>query len=112
MEEKIMNKDRLQKIGKRIEKIRGNRSKRSFGKQLGMSGQYLASIEKGTNCLSTEKLVTLCETENISANYVLFGKDIVNEDLKHLISNLIPSGLSEAFDVIEKVTDVIKSLND
>lgn len=110
MEEKIMNKTRLEKIGKRIEKIRGNRSKRSFGKQIGISGQYLASIEKGENCLSTEKLISLCESENISADYILFGKDIVNESLKDSISKLIPNQLSEAFVVIEKITEVIKNL--
>ncbi|MCI8444555.1 MAG: helix-turn-helix transcriptional regulator [Clostridia bacterium] len=111
MEKKIMNKKRLEKIGQRIEKIRGNRSKRSFGKQIGISGQYLASIEKGENCLSTEKLISLCENENISADYILFGEDIVNESLKDSISELIPNQLSDAFGVMEKVIDVIKNLD-
>lgn len=80
-------------IGKRIKNIREdmNMTKEEFAKKLGISGQYLGIVERGGSCLSIEKLKTLCDITNLSADYILFGKD------KNLIDNT-KNNLSEFSD--------------
>lgn len=64
-------------IGQRIRKVRESMqlTKEAFAKEIGISGQYLGLIEHGKNCLSFEKLKVLCDFTNLSADYILFGKD-------------------------------------
>lgn len=72
-----------EEIGKRIREIRENMgmTKEKFAKLLGISGQYLGVVEHGKSYLSIEKLKILCDLTNLSADYILFGKD------NHMISN-------------------------
>lgn len=64
-------------IGLRIREIRLNNglSKQAFAGLLGISGQYLGMIERGNGSLSVEKLQILCNLTNLSADYILFGKN-------------------------------------
>jgi len=64
-------------IGKRIKEIRENMgmTKESFAKEIGISGQYLGIVEHGKSYLSIEKLKVLCDFTNLSADYILFGRD-------------------------------------
>ncbi len=76
-------------LGKRISKIRKdlNMNKEQFAKLIGISGQYLGTVENGVNGLSLEKIITLCKKTNVSADYLLFGKkNITDENLKKLFS--------------------------
>lgn len=76
-------------IGKRITKIREDLdlNKEEFAREIGISSQYLGMIEKGNNCLSVEKLKTLCEYTNLSADYILFGReDNLTRNTKELLS--------------------------
>lgn len=76
-------------IGKRITKIREDLelNKEEFAREIGISSQYLGMIEKGSNCLSVEKLKTLCEYTNLSADYILFGReDNLTRNTKELLS--------------------------
>lgn len=77
-----------EEIGKRIKSIREEMkmTKEDFAKAIGISGQYLGIIERGGSCLSVEKLKALCDFTNLSADYILFGKDkdIVNNTKKLL----------------------------
>ena len=72
-----------EEIGKRIRQIREDMgmTKEKFAKLLGISGQYLGVVEHGKSYLSIEKLKVLCDLTNLSADYILFGKD------NYLISN-------------------------
>lgn len=72
-----------EEIGKRIRQIREDMgmTKEKFAKLLGISGQYLGVVEHGKSYLSIEKLKVLCDLTNLSADYILFGKD------EQLISN-------------------------
>lgn len=65
-------------IGKRIRQIRESMclTKDAFAKEIGITGQYLGLIEHGQNCLSIEKLKILCDFTGVSADYILFGKDL------------------------------------
>ena len=64
-------------IGIRIKNIRENMgvSKEKLAGMLGVSGQYLGMVEHGKGCLSIEKIGKLCQITNLSADYILFGKD-------------------------------------
>lgn len=64
-------------FGKRIKNIRENMqmTKEEFSKLIGISGQFLGLVERGKNYLSIEKIKRLCEVTNLSADYILFGKD-------------------------------------
>lgn len=93
-------------IGKRITEIRKsmNMNKEQFAKLIGMSGQYLGTVEKGINGLSLDKLVTISKKTNISADYILFGKQSINNSLFiDKFSNLSDSQISHAFKILEEL---------
>ena len=100
-----------EEIGKRIKKIRENMgmTKESFAKQLGISGQYLGLIEHGKNCLSIEKLKILCDFTNLSADYILFGKNqnMVN-DTKDRLAEFTENQIELGCDMIKKLALFIK----
>ena len=84
-----MKAEMKKQIGKRVAEIRTNTMKMSredFAKMLGMSVQYLGTIERGQNCLSVEKIILLCDKVNISIDYLLLGR-ISNDD--GIIMNLL-----------------------
>jgi len=91
-------------MGKRIEKLRLKHglSRGQFGRRVGISGQYLGLVEKGVRGLSVDSIVKICNTMDVSADYLLFG-----------ISN--PAEVTDAFDglsyeQIEIVLDIIKKV--
>ena len=100
-----------EEIGERIKKIRENMgmTKESFAKQLGISGQYLGLIEHGKNCLSIEKLKILCDFTNLSADYILFGKNqnMVN-DTKDILAEFTENQIELGCDMIKKLALFIK----
>ncbi len=69
---------RWKQIGERIEKVRKQNalSLRLLGEITGISGQYLGQVEKGKGGLSVESVVQLCNTMNVSADYLLFGRGL------------------------------------
>ena len=64
-------------IGLRIKRIRETMgfTKEKLANMLGASGQYLGMVEHGKGCLSIDKIGKLCQITNLSADYILFGKD-------------------------------------
>lgn len=93
-------------IGKRIKNIRENMNmtKEDFAKAIGISGQYLGIVERGSSCLSVEKLKALCDFTNLSADYILFGKDA------NLIKNTKETLLDFTDNQIEIGCDMLKNL--
>lgn len=86
-------------IGLRIRAIREkmNLTKEEFSKKIGISSQYLGMIEKGKNNISIETLKLLCDFTNLSADYILFGKEenLTNETkelLKKFTNEQIENG--------------------
>lgn len=77
-----------EEVGERIRQIREDMAltKEKFAKLLGISGQYLGVVEHGKSYLSIEKLKILCDLTNLSADYILFGKDeqLINNTQKVL----------------------------
>ena len=100
-------------IGKRIENIRNDlgMSKAKFGELIGVSGQYLGTVEKGKNGFSVDVIVNICEQTGISADYILFG---IDDPIQKINTSRCLSGLSQeqieiAFDVIKRIAEFIKS---
>lgn len=99
-------------IGKRIKNIRENMNmtKESFAKQLGISGQYLGMVERGKSYLSIEKLKILCDITNLSADYILFGKDNnIKNDTKEILSEFSDEQLEIGCDMLKKLALFIKN---
>ncbi len=93
-------------IGERIKNIRENMNmtKENFAKQIGISGQYLGLVEHGKNYLSIEKLKVLCDFTNLSADYILFGrdKDIII-DTKNILSEFSEDQIKAGCDMLKKL---------
>lgn len=98
-------------IGKRIKNIRENMNmtKESFAKLLGISGQYLGMIEHGKSYLSIEKLKILCDITNLSADYILFGKDTnIKNETREILSEFSDEQLEIGCDTLKKLALFIK----
>ena len=100
-----------EEIGKRIKNIREsmNMTKESFAKQIGISGQYLGLVEHGKNYLSIEKLKILCDFTNLSADYILFGKNpnILN-DTKNILTEFDENQINTGCELIKKLALFLK----
>jgi len=98
-------------IGERIKNIRENMNmtKENFAKLLGISGQYLGLVEHGKNYLSIEKLKVLCDITNLSADYILFGKDkdIIN-DTQNLLSEFSQEQIEAGCNALKNLAVFIK----
>lgn len=100
-------------IGNRIKNIRKqmNLSKDEFAKNIGISGQFLGMIENGKNFLSIEKLKNLCEFTNLSADYILFGKDNTStNNLKELLKAFSNEQIEAGCETIKKLALFIKEI--
>ena len=99
-------------IGKRIQQIRENMhiTKEAFAKEIGISGQYLGLIEHGKNYLSVEKLKSLCDYTNLSADYILFGKDLnVVNDTREILTEFSNEELISACQTLKDLALYLKS---
>ena len=99
-------------IGKRIKLIRESMgiTKEAFAKEIGISGQYLGLIEHGKNYLSVEKLKVLCDFTNMSADYILFGKDQnLITDTKNMFSEFSEEQILNACETLKDLAIYIKT---
>lgn len=107
MEENDVKKE----IGERIKLIRTSLGmpKEVFGRLFGATGQYVGIIEKGNSNLSMDKLVALCEATNISADFILFGKDTnLTLKTKKTLCSYTDKQLIAACDALGKLAIFIK----
>lgn len=66
-------------IGERLRKIRGNRTREQFATIIGLSPRYIADIESGAKVMSGETINKICINAKVSADYLLFGKEFIDE---------------------------------
>ena len=102
-------------FGKRVEKIRTDMgmTKEKFGKMIGVSGQYLGTVEHGANGFAMETIAAICEKTGVSADYLLFGK---NEQLNEIanrtvFSDFSPEQIGVAFDILKKMAIFLRTDN-
>ena len=87
-----------------------NMSKECFAKKLGITGQYLGMVEKGQCYLSIEKLKKLCDLTELSADYILFGKNYsLTADTKKIISEFSEKQIETACIAIKDIAMLIKN---
>lgn len=98
-------------IGQRITKVREEMglTKEEFAKQLGITGQYLGTVERGKSVLSVEKLKKLCDFTHLSADYILFGKD-TNKQIKveKMLSEFSEEQILTGCEALEKLALFLK----
>lgn len=102
-----------EEIGKRIRLARENMkmTKEEFAKAIGISGQYLGIVERGGSCLSVEKLKLLCDLTNLSADYILFGKDTnIMQSTKDTLSNFTTSQIENACKALQELALFMKDV--
>ncbi|MBP3542894.1 MAG: helix-turn-helix transcriptional regulator [Lachnospiraceae bacterium] len=63
--------------GKRIRdyRVKNNLTQARFAETLDVSTNFISEIETGKKSISLETLCRVCEKYNLSADYILFGKD-------------------------------------
>ena len=99
-------------IGIRISNLRKsmNMNKKQFAKLIGISGQYLGTVESGVNCLSLHSLINLCKNTNVSADYIFFGKkNFIDKTLKKLFFDMNEVQINSAFKILENIALFIKN---
>jgi len=64
-------------IGSRIRSTREHLryTQEGLGKLVGVNTQHISDIERGESGFTVAKLMRFCEILNISADYILFGKE-------------------------------------
>lgn len=62
-----------EKVGKRIRNIRGAKTQEEFGAELGVTKQYISSVETGRQKPSIELLYNISARYSVSVDYVLNG---------------------------------------
>lgn len=103
-----------EEFGLRIKNIRENMkmTKEEFAKLIGISGQYLGLVEHGKNYLSIEKLKVLCDLTNLSADYILFGKDTnLIDNTIILLSEFSQEEIKNGCETLKRLALMLKNIN-
>lgn len=97
-----------QKIGKRIKKLRkaNGYTQQAFAEKIGLSTNYLSDIERGISFPRIDKLVTIINSLQCSANDVFedvidCGYKVKASRLSEMIDELPPQQQAKVFSVIE-----------
>lgn len=63
-------------IGKRIQTSReqAGLTQEQLAERLGLSTQFLSTVERGANGTSVENIIKLCDILNVSSDWILLGK--------------------------------------
>jgi transcriptional regulator with XRE-family HTH domain len=97
-------------VGKRIAELRSERnlSQVQFGKTLGISGQYVGRIERGTINISAKLIVKICDETGVSADYLLFG--IIEPNyITEALNGLSREQIQIVLEIIKKAANFIRS---
>lgn len=98
-------------IGQRIREARRNQeaTQLQFSEEIFISSNFLSEIENGKKGLSCETLYNICETQKISADYLLFGNIKENEEVSDS-ELIIETATKMKSDELSVVIDYLKSL--
>ena len=110
-------KNRIKEI-----RIQNNLNKKSFAESIDVSPSAITHIEDGSKIPSTETIMKICQKYNISADYILFGKQLqeknmfenLNKTDRDIVTYIIETAnkRNDPVVVIEKEKDIFKNLND
>lgn len=102
--------DLKKEIGDRIRKIRleQNHTQAQFAESIDISINFLSEIENGKKGMSQETIYKLCTHYNVSADYLIFGKQHSENSttlskITDLASALTPNELSCTIDYLNSL---------
>jgi len=100
-------KENMILIGKRLRKQREklNMTREEFAEKACISPQFLAEIENGKKGMSVTTLYKICNSYNLSADYLLFGR--LSNDVYPDNKSLTEPYLSYTEDILEIVNNII-----
>jgi len=98
-------------VGQRIQDIRSGKSltQAQFGKLFGVSRQVIGNIERGQK-LSVELVADICKKTGVTADYILFGSDLLLSDFP-LLSDFSAEQIEIGFDIIKEIAKLIRTKN-
>ena len=105
-------KSTKKEIGKRITKIRNelDMTKEQFARHIGITPQYLGTLESGENCFSIEKLIQFCKKVNISTDYLLLGKISFSDNyIKELLKEYTEEQVESELVTIRALVKLVKT---
>ena len=108
VEVKAMNDTLLKQIGGRIRNSRESidYTREMFAEKAGISPQFLAEIENGKKGMSADTIYSLCEAFSLSADYILFGRISIENDLAPINKDF--NALSkENYSLLEEIIKVM-----
>ena len=91
-------------IGERIRKLReqNNWSRDIFSEKIGISNMYLCQIEKGQKNGSLPLIVKICETLNVSLDFLIYGNNSIDVNKQEIIE-LINNASNKQLKIIKEV---------
>lgn len=101
-------KDEKLMIGQRIRdfRVKNHLTQAQLAEDLDVSSNFISEIETGKKNISIETLKSICLKYNLSADYLLFGKDQSSDHL--LIKRLSNMPLQDIKTVIEYLQALLK----
>lgn len=107
-----MEKNIMLQIGKRLRRQREkmNMTREEFAEKVCISPQFLAEIENGKKGMSAGTLYKICESFNLSADYILLGRksaENLSSPSADTLNLLAEPFLSYAEDIIEIVDKIV-----
>ncbi|MCQ2463454.1 MAG: helix-turn-helix domain-containing protein [Clostridia bacterium] len=106
-----MEDDIKLEIGERVRKIRTDigLSREQLSEMLGISSLFLGYIECGQRGMSITTLCNLCKKLNVSADYILFGREQNTHGINDILVSL--NGMDEKYyDAVEECINNLKKL--
>ena len=102
-------------LGKRMSAIRLQRgmTQENVAEAANISIPYYSQIENGAKSISAFYLASIAKALNVSADYILFGKNTFSEDvLLEFFQNLPSEHMESIGDFLDFCSSYIKAFND
>ena len=101
-------------IGQRIKKNRVNQgaTQAQFSEMVYITPSFLSEIENAKKGLSCETLYNICETQKISADYILFGDKDNEKSPAETIMEIAPDLTPKELSVVITYLDALKKMKE
>lgn len=103
-------------IGRRIREVRHSQdaTQQQFAEDIYITPNFLSEIENGKKGLSCETLYNICESQKVSADYLLFGDSNEEEEISQpkLIIETASQMKSEELTVVIEYLSALKKMKE
>ena len=110
-----MYSDKIQsEIGRRIRKVRRdqNATQQQFSEEVYITPNFLSEIENGKKGLSCETLYNICEAQQVSADYLLFGTEKEERSASETILETASEMSIKELNVVTNYLDALKTMRE